>query len=966
MSFATTNHQSGDLGLGEARPPADELTLSVAESTLRSKLFSETALPLVADRFALQRKLGSGGMGTVWLATDRHLGRSVAIKFLSPSSRSEHSELRLEREAQALARISHPNVVPVYDFGRHRGRVWVAMEFVAGCTLRAWARTTQPPQDQILRHWSAAGRGLASVHQQGLVHRDIKPDNILVGDDGRVRLIDFGVVRAESRDSPESSEDRDESTAANSKPAAHPLTADGTTVGTLMYMAPEQLAGRPATPASDQFSFCLGLMEALVGTHPFQGLSIAQRLDPPLVVERVNTGFQRVAPRAVVEVIARGLALDPNARWPTMADLLQALDPGRNYRRWALPAVATLLMLGVGVGVGAIDRDTACTPDPTLVDPHWNSTRKAEIRTAFEGTELPYATPTADATLLELTAWTDEWQSKRRDACTSTRIAGVQSDALLDRRIGCLDRSWAGFDAVVEVLQDADPDVVARATAIAGELPRISECDSVSSTRASAGRSPAAVAVLRDIARGQALVAAGHLDAAHEIATSVVATTSVRDDTFARLRARELEARVQLGRDRFEPGVRALREVADDAARSELFDYEADIRVQLAAHTAGRWSRPELEKWWLADAEVALERVASADDPRYVDVYRARGLLARAEGDYPLARTWLRRALRRADSRRLATRFDIRLDLAGVSRKLGDLDDARAAYLELRRSGATRLGPQHPTLAHVEYNLAVLEVDAGRFDAARESFARARDRFTTTFGPDTPTGLLSEFGLARIDMSQGHLARAEHAINRVLPRFERVLGSTHRETAQAYNAQGILAFYRDDHIQALDAYQRALRGFVAAHGDDHDDVGLVHANIGESLVALQRYDEALSSLNHGLQILERRLGPSHAYLGPALKGRGIAHLETGAHLRAVADLRRAADILESAGDEPLELATTHFALARALKATGDDSAGLGLAQRAAAEFESLDQPERARVVAEWLHPSAPSPAPDQP
>jgi serine/threonine protein kinase len=254
---------------------------------VEARLFGGEAEPVRVGRFDLKRRLGAGGGGVVYEARDPHLERLVALKLMPKGADSE----RVLREARAMARLAHPNVVVVYEVGEHEGRPFVAMERIEGQTLRAWARERDPSFRDKVDVLLAAGRGLAAAHAAGLVHRDFKPENVLVARDGRARVADFGLARD-----------------AFERPSA--------TAGTPAYMAPEQLGGREPTPAMDQFAFCVTACELLAGRRPDAGAS------------RVEGLPDRIAP-----VLLRGLSRDPEQRWPSMLPLLEALDPTEPRRR---------------------------------------------------------------------------------------------------------------------------------------------------------------------------------------------------------------------------------------------------------------------------------------------------------------------------------------------------------------------------------------------------------------------------------------------------------------------------------------------------------------------------------------------------------------------------------------------------------------------------------------------------------
>jgi serine/threonine protein kinase len=262
----------------DARRPADFLENPPVALSPRDEALSPAAR---IGRFAVLSRVGEGGMGVVYAAYDGELDRRVALKLLAPGMVGPEGRARLRREAQAMAKLSHPNVVPIYEVGEHEGRVFVAMEFVEGQTLRAFCRDEVRAWEAVLAAGIQAGRGLAAAHEAGLIHRDVKPDNILIGDDGRARVVDFGLARrsddGEPRE-PRSARPNDEGGPKSSTRA--PLTRAGTLMGTPAYLAPEQVERAAATAKSDQFSFCVTLYEALYGELPFADAARRARLDP--------------------------------------------------------------------------------------------------------------------------------------------------------------------------------------------------------------------------------------------------------------------------------------------------------------------------------------------------------------------------------------------------------------------------------------------------------------------------------------------------------------------------------------------------------------------------------------------------------------------------------------------------------------------------------------------------------------
>jgi eukaryotic-like serine/threonine-protein kinase len=326
-------------------------------------------------KYRLDRVIGAGGMGVVWAAFDPDLERAVALKLLRAEATEQASmRTRLLREARAMARLRHPNVVTVFDVGTDKGRDYIAMELVEGGTLDEWLQT-KPAQSAIIDALLASGRGLVAAHAAGLVHRDFKPHNVLRATDGHVYVTDFGLARGQIEDGPElvAISLPLEGPASGSQPRRKrdavldsPLTQTGVLIGTPAYMAPEQFAGAVPDPKSDQFAFCVTAWQALTGERPFRGDSLTQ------IEAAAREGAAKLeadlAP-AVRSVLERGLDSSPAARWPDMASLLAALtaavQPVRPKRRWLVPVLAASVLAagGVVIAIAASQQNKTVTDD---------------------------------------------------------------------------------------------------------------------------------------------------------------------------------------------------------------------------------------------------------------------------------------------------------------------------------------------------------------------------------------------------------------------------------------------------------------------------------------------------------------------------------------------------------------------------------------------------------------------------
>jgi serine/threonine protein kinase len=272
-------------------------------------------------RYRLLRKIGAGGMSDVYLGFDRELDRNVAVKLMAPWQ-DDKSFRRMQREARAMAQLNHPNVVSVYEVGEHDGRCYIAMELVEGPTIDAWIEEVARPWSEVVRVFLQAGRGLAAAHRAGMVHRDFKPSNVMIGMDQRARVMDFGLAIPHTQD------DDDGLLAPSLNPVLEamrdPITEIGFVSGTPAYMSPEQHAGFQASPACDQFAFGVSMWEALFKQRPYPGKTAFA------IVRSIEEGNLADPPRSrvpgwLVHILRRAVAYDADDRYDSMESLLAAI-----------------------------------------------------------------------------------------------------------------------------------------------------------------------------------------------------------------------------------------------------------------------------------------------------------------------------------------------------------------------------------------------------------------------------------------------------------------------------------------------------------------------------------------------------------------------------------------------------------------------------------------------------------------
>jgi hypothetical protein len=429
--------------LGE-RPPGDRLARDVARARIGNQLFA-TSEQVQLGRYHLLEMVGAGGMGVVWGAWDPELERRVAIKLVKATMQAARDRILLE--GQALAKLSHPNVVPVYDVGVVDDQVYIVMEWVRGKNLRAYAKEPRTIRE-ILAVFRPAAEGLSAAHVAGLIHRDFKPDNAMLGDDGRVRVLDFGLARGEARPG-----EQGEPPSSPSSPSSD-LTRGA---GTPMYMPPEQADGKELTAAVDQYAFCVSLREALAGRHA--------------------TGKDADVPGWIAAILDRGCAPEPKDRYPSMIELLRALarDPARIWRRRFVIAGA-LVAAGAAFAIGSLRAQSVehCGGGEAEIGATWTAMARGTLLAHMHGLG-PYAVEEAPRLDRDLDGFARSWAVAHDRACKKSE-RGELTVQLYERSLGCLARSRAALETIVGVLSTVDTARMPDAVVAARSLPKPEQC----------------------------------------------------------------------------------------------------------------------------------------------------------------------------------------------------------------------------------------------------------------------------------------------------------------------------------------------------------------------------------------------------------------------------------------------------------------------------------------------------------
>ncbi len=482
-SMATDEFESESSGPEPAN--ADTISAALLEAAESSsdfehqRVFASVRLRLFGKgkqmhigRFSVERRLGAGGMGEVYLCDDEALHRKVAVKLVLGIG-SPREQARLRREAQAQAQLANANVVHVYEIGEHEGRTFVAMEYVDGQTLARWLRE-QPSKHDVLDRFLAAGRGLAAAHRAGIVHRDFKPENVLIGRDGVVRVADFGLALTPRGDVGPANgrQPANGDSAALVLALGARLNVTSSIAGTIRYMPLEQIRGEDVGPRSDQFAFCVALYEALWANPPFP---IATPIERITALERGEpTRPPRFDRAGLWSVIRVGLHADPQQRWPDMDALLDALaGVGRRRQQW-------LGMVGAGMlaAVGVFGVFVARTPVELPVDPcakiehafddKWDRGALEQHFATFDAGHVEFS---ANAVLTGLDRWTESWLGESERLCQAYRAPEVAQ-----QENECLERQRQTFELLANKLASADSATLAAALRAVDDLPAPSGC----------------------------------------------------------------------------------------------------------------------------------------------------------------------------------------------------------------------------------------------------------------------------------------------------------------------------------------------------------------------------------------------------------------------------------------------------------------------------------------------------------
>ena len=844
------------LGPGELAATTDSLPRSTGRVEAPERL----------GRYLVIEQLGAGGMGVVFKAYDPVLDRKVAIKLLRGQA-TEHTRTRLLREAQAMAKLSHPAVVPVFDVGTVEGQVFVAMDFIAGETLQAWM-TPPKPWREVLEVFEQAGRGLAAAHAAGLIHRDFKPDNVLLSrepDGGlRAQVADFGLARRDDEAGPDAARDVEGSLAWTSL-LDRGLTHVGAVVGTPLYMSPEQHRGAAVDPRTDQFSFCVALFEALYGVRPFDGetvealalaASLPQREAPPAGSE---------VPGWLHRVCLRGMQPEREARFLGMEELLAEVMRGRTRgrQRWlfaggaaVIAAAATAVVLARG------EPPQLCAGGPERMIGVWDEAVKRRGEQAFTATGKVFAGDAWRRARTEVEGYSAAWLAMYRDSCEATMVRSEQSAELMDLRALCLAERLEELRALTGLYGAADGTVVKQAVAAAQALPSLDVCADVVALREVEVKPPAeqaeAVAATRSrLAEARTLRVAGKAKESLAVATSALGEAEALG--FAPLVAR---ARLNVGMSQAQAGeheaaVPTLTTAVTEKLGVREDEGALDGMLELAEVLGFHLVRDKEAAPWVAMAEGMITRIGEPP----VEV--ARMLLIRAEVAIAGQRYAEAEALLQRSTALVAERLGAedprmakhRNALGGVYVRTGKYAEAQVQFEQAVALEVATHGPNHPVVAYPLNNLALSYERQGRFVDAVATLRRAAELFERTSGADHPNVGILRQNIGGMLRSAGELAEARVEIDAGVKILEAKLGREHPAVGRAWTLSGDIARDSGELSRARADYQRADDMRRTVLGEEHPDRSLSLLGLGRVALAEGKSAEAVVALEKALALM---------------------------------------------------------------------------------------------------------------
>lgn len=879
-------------------------------ASVRSRLFGDVGLPSIG-RYQLQRRVGRGGMGVVYAAIDPELGRTVALKVLRPHTAggpTRDGEARLLQEARALARLSHPNVVSVYAVERIDGVVCIAMEYIEGETLTRWLVDPDRTLPDVVSAFIEAGRGLAAAHRQGLVHRDFKPPNVMVGAPeagerrGRVRVLDFGLARADI-----DLEDTISSEAWSSGSGSAPETETGMVMGTRGYMAPELRDG-PASTKSDQYAFFLSLYDAL-----------GQRRD-----DDERRVLLHTIPRPYRGIVGRGLAHDPADRWPSMDAAVKALErAGGRTRRLGLGVAGVGIALATGVAtLASADAPGPCAGLSETVERTWSASRSAAVTEALVPSPGYVADAWANAKP-ELDRLVDDVAAEATEACEAAYDGDALQSAADAQRVLCFETQLLELDALLRQTQTHPGSAGAALPQALATFDPLRVC----SETPAAPASPAARRVAEALAGVRAQLRMGRYAEADAAIDPLLRDAHVQSDDGVRAQALLLGARTARAAGHLSVAEERLQAALQEASAAGLDRLATQVWITTVEVTVEEFGRIDEARRMLVPARAALAR---AGRPRLLeaDLHAAEALVAERSAEPERAVDLYQRALDTYEGNVPASHPRLPTLLHGLARAQRGAGRPEASLRPIERAIAlTRdaLGPGHPDVATHLVGVGSAAAYLGDHERALEAFSQAVDIVTAALGPDHPRVAIALHNRGNAYATLRRFDEAYEDLRRATALDRETMGKDNPGRTQSLYGLAMVQRFRGELDDAQALMEEALEIQERAWGEDHPDLAYVVGGLADIAASNEDFDGAAAFYARARRLLEPALGPHHPRLIYPLMGGGHAELARGNPAAAEALLKRAMAVLSSDAHgptDPMLEVEVGFVLAQALHTQG--------------------------------------------
>ncbi len=840
-------------------------------------------------RYTILDWVGAGAMGAVFSAFDPELDRRVALKILPPRADDDAlpQRARFLAEARAMASVSHPNVIAVHDVGTHGDAAFFAMELVEGSTLAQWLGAGPRSRDEIVEVFAAAGRGLAAAHDGGLVHRDFKPANVLVGDDGRVRVIDFGLARftTDTTDTPLGDEDvpLDE----------RPLTRTGTILGTPAYMAPEQLEDARADARADQFAFFVSLYEALYDERPFALADLRTRREA-IAAGRITLGpGPRGVPRRVQKLISTGLAADPAARHPSMRYVVERLTY-RPWARWGPILAGVVATLGIGVGVRGAMMEGAgprCDPDADRLGGVWDADRRTSLVAAVTAKAGPDSAAAHAATWLadQLDEYATRWSTASQAVCVASVERHEVSATMTELQLSCLRRAKQQLAANVDAAIEQGPAIVPHAYDVAAALPAVAACEDPDALASgppppSATQADAVDAQRQRLAQARAGWATGAFERARELAQEVQAHAEEIGYAPLRYEATLLRADAAGRIERNEEAREGYEQALDGALSIDDHTTAIAASAALACFASANLGEPKVGVAY-GQTAIGLAERDEASAPDRAHAHRCLGRALRLDGRLQEAETHQRRAIEVLRDAGMASTIRIaktHVELAHTLSRQRRFDDARVeleAALAIYRKDFGR----SPDTASIAAELADILGQSGDTSQAREKLQEAREAWSAVTGPRSANVGICWGKLGNLDYRDGRYDEAKTAFETGQEILEEVLGPRHQMTLAMEASLANVLFMQGEHAAASEAYERLLPKFDAATGPKHPAAAKVRASAAGAFNEAGDFATARETAEAGLRACAETTDIPDDTCGDLALASSRARLQLGDH-----------------------------------------------------------------------------------